>query len=885
MAHVTKSAIRITALQIDENGQVSRKMMKLDREGQLENTLIEALYPGIQVATVDVPQQPLDLFQQARVEQALARLSFAGTSYRLIGASGSAKNGKYYAVDVAHEKPIAERFRHWPEAAITYFGILVSPCQVRIEIPEARLMVVDDHDLGTNDCRGWIRRSLFERLGLPDNRFYQFRLAFAATQAKGSFKVMDDDVADSLDIDIILPKSSVKPEYKGPSLVRQVLSGIRGNDTKVYKGMCVLGIREISRTLQFASSYTLVQHAPMDSIQLEVIPNALAQVRMITDAAKGGDFAELFRLLGTSESQRANNGDEPGADSEYTSEENTVLEAILKADPTGFFLKHPHINSQLQRVLARWAFKICTGGGLTLPAFALADDGYLFLHEGQVYAGSDWIPEEHAIAPSLGCGRFLLVRYPIRTKEDLLPIQNLRTSDLAGLLQRHLSSSACCLPLERIVEAVVLKQLELEGTLTMHSQTAKKNGGDYDFDLVCCVEEDRFPRFVQDRFRLSPQGSNEKNKRDKKQSPWWNLPQVAMKAKGNSIGRITDLITSCLADGRQDLADRLALELQAALDSLKHGVQPDEDVIADIRKQVRTAHWLKLKRVRHVRELPMTVDVAKTDRVGALYNIVRKEIDDFFTDQLPLEAFRGVICTDAEVTREMHDESRQVSRIYAVNVQTMLEISTRYRNAVRAAQDALDRAQDDPRARKELIFKRNQAQAALHFYEERQRQELKNLINFVRKWAERKSGDRLGYLQALHEIACRGKGTGSIVFYAFPQELVDQVVNRTGGRPVTVAVPELCDGTVEIDSEGRVFLVDQVASDDGQVCERQTFLMQVTEDGRLLMDYGRNGELVQHQRIQPFRVQSGRGEVRNGQVVFPDTQQRPHVPAARAEQH
>src|SRR6185369_7863425 len=97
-------------------------------------------------------------------------------------------------------------------------------------------------------------------------------------------------------------------------------------------------------------------------------------------------------------------------------------------------------------------------------------------------------------------------------------------------------------------------------------------------------------------------------------------------------------------------------------------------------------------------------------------------------------------------------------------------------NAVRAAQDALDRVQDDPRARKELIFKRNQAQAALHFYEERQRQELKNLINFVRKWAERKNGDRLGYLQALHEIACRGKGTGSIVFYAFPQELVDQIV-------------------------------------------------------------------------------------------------------------
>ena len=219
MAHVTKSAMQVMALEIDENGQVRKKMMKLDREGQLENTLIQALYPGIRVATVDVPQQPLDLYQQARVEQALAKLSCDGVSYRLIGASGSAKSGKYYAVDVAHEKPIAERFRHWPEASITYFGILVSPCQARIEAPEARLMVVDDHELGTNDCRGWIRRTLFDRLGLPANHFYQFRLAFSETQAKGSFKVMEDDVADVLDVDLILPKSSVKPEYKGPSVL------------------------------------------------------------------------------------------------------------------------------------------------------------------------------------------------------------------------------------------------------------------------------------------------------------------------------------------------------------------------------------------------------------------------------------------------------------------------------------------------------------------------------------------------------------------------------------------------------------------------------------------------------------------------------------------
>jgi hypothetical protein len=35
-----------------------------------------------------------------------------------------------------------------------------------------------DLELGTNDCRGWIRRSLFKKLELPEGHFYQFRLAF-----------------------------------------------------------------------------------------------------------------------------------------------------------------------------------------------------------------------------------------------------------------------------------------------------------------------------------------------------------------------------------------------------------------------------------------------------------------------------------------------------------------------------------------------------------------------------------------------------------------------------------------------------------------------------------------------------------------------------------
>ena len=209
------SATPVVALEINKEGRLSRKVMELDRQATLENTLLQALYPGIRVATVDVPREPLDSFEQALVEQALVKIEFDGVRYSLVGATGSAKNGKFYAVDTAHEKKIAERFRSSPQAAITYFGILVSSCKVRIEEPDCRVLVVEDHELGTNDCRGWISQSLFLKLNLPAHRFYQFRLAFDKTQAKGSFKVMGDDVAQKLETDIILPKSAVKPDYRG----------------------------------------------------------------------------------------------------------------------------------------------------------------------------------------------------------------------------------------------------------------------------------------------------------------------------------------------------------------------------------------------------------------------------------------------------------------------------------------------------------------------------------------------------------------------------------------------------------------------------------------------------------------------------------------------
>ncbi|MCW5979587.1 MAG: hypothetical protein KIT09_16030 [Bryobacteraceae bacterium] len=864
-----ESSLGVIHLQLTKDGRIERKMPDLSPQAQLKNTLLDALYPGIRVACVSVTPEPLDQVERAKVESALSRFQIDGGEFRLIGASGSAKNGKYYAVGAEHERPLAKRFSDWPQAAITYFGILVSPCKVRIEIPKGRVTVVPDHELGTNDCRGWLRKSLFDKLSLPEHRFYQFRLAFANTQAKGSFKVMSDDVADALETDIVLPQSSVKPEYKGTSKVLAWLTG----EARTYTGDLILGIRDYSRPLNFESSYTVIEHAPEDSFELEIKPQALEQAQRLKDVVESGNYGELFALLGISQTQEPVI-DEPAEDDEATSVERSVLEAILKADPTGYLIQHPWVNNQLQRVLARWAYKVCTAGGFKMPAFALADDGYLFEHQGKVYAGSDWIPEDHSIN-SLASARGLVVRYPVRMKEDLLPYAKLPTSALRELLENRLRRQVCP-DTDTLALRLVREQLEMEGTFVLHSKTAAKNGGDYDFDFVCVVEGERFPRFVDHRFQYKGKGSVGKTKARKVRSPWWNLPQVALSAKGNQIGSITDLKTQCVAAGREDLAYELVAQLQLALDQLKHGVEPDQEKIRSIREQIQqspAAHWLRAKKVKHVRDLPERFECPPSDRIGAMYNLIRKELSDFFSNRMPVGQFRGLV-QGYDFTREMVEECRKLNRVWGMSIQAGVEKKELLVGNAQQAEQAFEEGKSDRERRSQLLHSLCQARAALGAYEKQWQEEIRSLIWVVRTWAAHKEENRMGWLQALHTVVCSSKSeraSGALPFYAFPNELLKAVVERTGGRPVQMAVPQVSEGAIEMDGEGRCFLVEEIRSDNGTAYTKMTFLMQVTADGKVVYDSGRVDW------VHPFPFRAGSGVIQDGKLEVPGTRQLPQV--------
>jgi hypothetical protein len=115
-------------------------------------------------------------------------------------------------------------------------------------------------------------------------------------------------------------------------------------------------------------------------------------------------------------------------------------EAVLLADRSGNAIKIPYVFNQLNRKLARWAFRACTSADLKLPSFALADDGVLIEHRGKILSASDWIPEDSSIT-SLTAEKGLCIRYPIRMQEDLLPVRHLTNEELVPALKQALGTA------------------------------------------------------------------------------------------------------------------------------------------------------------------------------------------------------------------------------------------------------------------------------------------------------------------------------------------------------------------------------------------------------------------------------------------------------------
>lgn len=804
-------------LDIDKSGKISES----DRAGVsldswLDNTLIGTLYPNIKIALVTVPCDPLEFWEASAIRNCMVALLHNGVQYRMIGASGSAKNGRFYFADVDHAPVIKERFQRWPEAAFVYLGIQTSQCKVMIDLPNIGVLVVPDNDLGTNDCRGWISRRVFEQMQLaargtredvfpyantktftlPADCIYQSRIAFGNVQAKGLCKIMENDVADVLGADVILPKSSVKPGLTGSERRlesdRPELKAQKGN-WRFVEGRTVIGFREFSHPLKFESSYQVLQHAPEKVIMTEVVPQARQLIQELTDAWHVGNHLKVVEMIG----KKVPFGEEH---QEKHEEEYQAVEAALLADGSGEITRHPYIQKNVKRLIARWGYKMCTGGGLQIPAFTLADDGWLILKSGRIVSGSDWLPMDIAIVTApIESARGLCLRYPVRMAEDLLPMQHANASQVAALLVEHGLT-------QDEAKFVAEKQLCLAGTYSLHSKTAKRNGGDFDGDMVGVVDSARYPMFVDYRFQLTEHPAIEKTKVERARSGWYNIEFIAMDGLGNKIGQITNLISASIANGRHELIhEPLCPQLQLELDSLKHNTKADSSVLEGVREQLKMPAWLGLKDPESLENLPENLDVLPTDFIGQCYNKLRPLISDMMGTPMALSQFAGLI-VGGNPTQAMYDECRFMMGVFREGHALIRGALDRKHDEYKAATDKLDVAfkSKDKKAIAALRKEQRKAWSALDVAKKANREQSSALHKIVAGWAASKTTDRKSWCQALSDRVCRTtdkRSTGAIIWHTFPQEMIDSIAERTDGIRTTVA-PKKMRGSVTVEGNG-----------------------------------------------------------------------------------
>jgi hypothetical protein len=278
------------------------------------------------------------------------------------------------------------------------------------------------------------------------------------------------------------------------------------------------------------------------------------------------------------------------------------------------------------------------------------------------------------------------------------------------------------------------------------------------------------------------------------------------------------------------------------LDSLKHRVGVDETVISDIRKEVAPAPWLRYKRERRVSDLPAYLEVAETDKVGRLYNVLRKELGFLpnelggnFEEKMSIEDFRGLFSGDT-VTKEMFEECQLVNSIYADIasriVQREEDLKLQLKNA-QAHWDAVRKGEDKEQQRF-AVLARNKAQAALWEHEQDAKNQFSSLHLFVHYWSQGKEENRRPWAQAMNTVVTGGKGSGAILFQSFPQKIVDTFAEVTGGQRVRVPLPKTTNGYVWFNSEQRAWLVERIVNPEALEGEKKVFLFPV--QGKALAD-------------------------------------------------
>jgi hypothetical protein len=441
----------------------------LETPVNLDNTLLQTMFPDLQIALGQVPPPPprataeqLEAHWQAALEDLAKDLAgqegLAGqASLALDVATGARKEGRFLFTDGQVGRQVADTF----EKIMAYGGLLASPCLRPPQLVEGlRVLVVPEGEMGTGDCAGKMSAELARLFDKDGSQAGQFRLGVRLDEdtilvGKGTLKRMHwtDVDENGLGYDLILPDSSFKgnaPEF--------------GEHTWDVH----LGFVAWSGERRTKLSYQVLQWFDPALVEQCIIPRAETKIPLLLEAMASSEGARHFLQIERQDRVAEVRETERGELEAEDAHEPSTLEQVLAADVTGQMIDHPYVQKGLRRRLQQTWHDLAVGGGVKVPSFMGLPDSFA----GQV----DWLPEGTIVCPDLPAGEVLATRYPIRTKHDVQIWHNLDWKAFQKLgMETGLD--------EREVSRFFRYAREHEGVAFMSHATAKRVGGDFDGDV------------------------------------------------------------------------------------------------------------------------------------------------------------------------------------------------------------------------------------------------------------------------------------------------------------------------------------------------------------------------------------------------------------------
>jgi hypothetical protein len=444
----------------------------LETPVNLDNTLLQVMFPDLQIALGQVPPPPpratpeqIEAYWQSVLEDLARDLGgqegvagqtpLAGQgNLALDVATGARKEGRFLYTDGAVGRQVADTF----EKIVAYGGLLASPCQrPPLFIEGVRILVVSEGEMGTGDCAGKMSAELAELFGKDGSQAGQFRLGIRLDEdtiavGKGTLKQMDWR---DPDYDLILPDSSFKGNVP---------------DFGEYTLDIHLGFVAWSQERRTKLSYQILQWFDPDLVEQCIFPRADTQIPILLEAMKSSEGACHFLKIDREERQAEVYETERGELDAEDAREPAVLEQVLAADASGELIDHPYVQSGLKRRLRQAWHDLAVGGGVKVPSFMGLPDSF----RGSV----DWLPEGVVVCPDLPAGEVLATRYPIRTRHDVQIWQNVTSWKELQRLGFQAGSEAD----EGRFLSFFLYARKHKGVVFMSHATAKRVGGDFDGD-------------------------------------------------------------------------------------------------------------------------------------------------------------------------------------------------------------------------------------------------------------------------------------------------------------------------------------------------------------------------------------------------------------------